>query len=239
MVVLMVAAACSSGDSDEVDRLVAENFLRNSPTFRFDGVQDSIELRDSVKGDCDTCTEVTFTFDNSHPGYGDRETLVLNADVTPHEATVTIDDGIVTSANLDGVWDVLAQRTLAHSATTPDTPGDQVSVGLDSPFELHVGQAAVVGSESLKITLVDVSEDSRCPAATNCITSGRARVHINVVEGERHLGLHEFVLEQRSVGGAEKGIGQYVFTMRELNPYPGTDEAPYAAIFVVSKVVAA
>ena len=53
------------------------------------------------------------------------------------------------------------------------------------------------------------------------ITSGRARVHIDVVEGERRLGLHEFVLEQRTIGGAEKGIGQYVFTMR----------APSSAVF--------
>ena len=41
------------------------------------------------------------------------------------------------------------------------------------------------------------------------------------------------------IGGTARGIGQYVFSMRELNPYPGTDTAPYAAIFVVSKVVAA
>lgn len=239
LVVLVVAAACSSGGIDEVDRLVAENFLRNSPTFRFDGVQDSVELRSSIKGACDTCSEFTFTFDNSYPGYGDRVALVLTAAVTPHEATVTIDDGIVTSARLDGVWDVLAQRPVTQASTTPDAPDGQVSVGLDAPFELHVGQAAVVGSASLKITLVDVSEDSRCPVATNCITSGRARVHIAVLDGERRLGVHEFILEQRTVGGAEKGIGQYVVTMRELNPYPGTDDAPYAAIFVVTKVVAA
>gem|GEM_PF-1156990 len=236
---LTFAAACSSNDSDELDRLVAENFLRNSPTFRFDGVQDSIELQDSARGGCDSCSEFTFTFDSSYPGYGDRTTLVLNAAGTPHEATVAIDDGIVTFARLDDVWDVLAQRPVTQAATAPDTPDDQVLVGLDAPFELHVGQAAIVGSASLKITLVDVSEDSRCPVATNCITSGRARVHIDVLDGERRLGVHEFILEQRTVGGAEKGIGQYVVTMRELNPYPGTDNAPYAAIFVVTKVVAA
>ena len=236
---LTLVTACSSNDSDKVDRLVAENFLRTSPTFRFDGVQDSIELRSSIKGACDTCSEFTFTFDSSYPGYGDRTTLVLNAAETLHQATVAIDDGIVTSARLDGVWDVLLQRPVTQASTTPYTPDDQVSAGLDAPFGLHVGQAAVVRSESLKITLVDVSEDSRCPVATNCITSGRARVHIDILEGERRLGVHEFILEQRTVGGVEKGIGQYVVTMRALNPYPGTDDAPYAAIFVVSKVIAA
>ena len=234
-----MSAACGSDDRSQVDRLVAENFLRNSPTFRFDSVQNSIELRESTTGDCETCTEFTFAFQNSHPGYGDRANLVLEAGKTPHEAVISIDEGIVTAARIDGVWDVLAQRPVSQAATISDTPDGQVLAALDSPFEIRVGQAAAVGPESLKITLVDVSEDSRCPVATNCITSGRARVHIDVVEGERRLGLHEFVLEQRTIGGAEKGIGQYVFTMRELNPYPGTDDAPYAAIFVVSKVVAA
>lgn len=234
-----MSAACGSDRSGEVDRLVAENFLRNSPTFRFDGVQDSIELRDSAEGECATCTEFIFAFKSLHPGYGDRAPLVLDAGVTPHEAAVSIDGGIITSVRLDGVWDVLAQRSVTHTASAQDTPGDRVSANLGAPFKLRVGQAAVVDSVSLKVTLVRVTEDSRCPKATNCITSGRVRVHVDVVEGERHLGLHEFVLEQRTVGGAEKGIGQYVFTMRELNPYPGTDDAPYAAIFVVSKVVAA
>ena len=110
---------------------------------------------------------------------------------------------------------------------------------LDSPFELHIGQEAVVGAEGLKITFVDVSEDSRCPAATNCIVSGLAKVRLDVIAGERPLGMHEFVLDQRTIGGTARGIGQYVFSMRELNPYPGTDTAPYAAILVVSKVVAA
>lgn len=94
------------------------------------------------------------------------------------------------------------------------------------------------GDEGLKITFVDVSEDSRCPAATNCVVSGLAKVRVDVVAGERPLGTHEFVLDQYTVGGKAQGIGQYVFSMRELNPYPGTATAPYAAIFVVSKVVA-
>ena len=142
-------------------------------------------------------------------------------------------------AIIDGRWNVLSQQPIARTSTAPDVQPDAVAAVLDTPFELHVGQAAVVDSDSLKITLVEVSEDSRCPADTNCLVSGSARVQVDILEGERDLGRHEFILGQRAIGGAEKGIGQYVFTMRELNPYPGTDDAPYAAIFVVSKVVAA
>ena len=183
--------------------------------------------------------EYTFGFESSHPGYGDRTDLPLAATVTQHEAIISIEDGLVASAQIDSIWDVIAQRPLVRTTAVEDGSSVPVTALLDSPFELHIGQEAVFGAEGLKVTFIDVSEDSRCPAATNCVVSGLAKVRVDVVAGERPLGMHEFVLDQRVIGGTAQGIGQYVFSMRELNPYPGTDTAPYAAIFVVSKVVAA
>lgn len=239
MIALMSAVACSAPDGDEVDRRVAESFLRNSPTFRFDGLPDSVDLLGAAAGDCTTCREFTFGFESSHPGYGDRSTMTLDGAVTQHKAVITIEDGLVTAARIDNVWDVLTQRPAAQAAAA--TPGTYrpVSVVLDSPFELLVGQEAVVSSEDLTITFVDVPEDSRCPASTNCDASGRARVRVDVTAGGRQLGLHELVLRQRTIGGTVQSVGQYVLSMRELNPYPGSGDTRYAAIFVVSKVIAA
>ena len=238
MALLALAACSSQGGDDEVDRRLAESFLRNSPTFRFDGLPDTIRLRDRAAGDCETCAVYTFGFDSSHPGYGDRTDLPLASVVTAHEAVISIEDGLVTAAQIDGLWDVITQSPVARTVTAEEGTSTPVTALLDSPFELNIGQEAVFGDEGLKITFVDVSEDSRCPAATNCVVSGLAKIRVDVVAGERPLGMHEFVLDQRTVGGSARGIGQYVFSMRELNPYPGTDSAPYAAIFVVSKVFA-
>ncbi len=236
---LLALAACSSDEEDEVDHRLAESFLRNSPTFRFDGMPDTVRLMDRAAGDCETCVVYTFGFESSHPGYGDRIDLPLAAAVTEHEAVISIEDGLVSGARIDNIWDVITQGPIARTASAENGSGTPVTALLDSPFELHIGQDAVFGDEGLKITFVDVSEDSRCPAATNCVVSGLAKVRVDVVAGERPLGMHEFVLDQRTIGGTARGIGQYVFSMRELNPYPGTATAPYAAIFVVSKVVAA
>ena len=236
---LLALATCSSDDGDEVDRRLAESFLRNSPTFRFDGLPDTVRLLNQAGGDCETCVSYTFGFESSHPGYGDRTDLPLAATVTPHEAIISIEGGLVASAEIDSIWDVITQRPIVRNTAAEDGSSDPVTALLDSPFELHIGQDAVFGAEGLKITFIDVSEDSRCPAATNCVVSGLAKVRLDVVAGERPLGMHEFVLDQRTIGGTAQGIGQYVFSMRELNPYPGTETAPYAAIFVVSKVVAA
>ncbi|MYD51481.1 MAG: hypothetical protein F4W93_08355 [Dehalococcoidia bacterium] len=238
MALLALAACSSEGGDDEVDRRLAESFLRNSPTFRFDGLPDTIRLRDRAAGDCETCAVYTFGFDSSHPGYGDRTDLPLASVVTAHEAVISIENGLVNDALIDGLWDVITQSPIARTVTAEEGTSTPVTALLDSPFELHIGQEAVFGDEGLKITFVDVSEDSRCPAATNCVVSGLAKIRVDVVAGERPLGMHEFVLDQRTVGGSARGIGQYVFSMRELNPYPGTATAPYAAIFVVSKVFA-
>ena len=239
MALLALAACSSDSEDDEVDRRLAESFLRNSPTFRFDGLPESVELRDRTSGNCEACLVYTFGFDSSHPGYGDRTDLPLASVMTPHEAVISIENGLVTSAQIDSIWDVITQSPIARSASSEDGTSTPITALLDSPFELHIGQEAVFGDEGLKITFVDVSEDSRCPAATNCVVSGLAKVRVDVVAGKHPLGMHEFVLDQHAVGGKAQGIGQYVFSMRELNPYPGTDAAPYAAIFVVSKVVAA
>ena len=237
---LLSLTACSSdGGDDEVDRRLAESFLRNSPTFRFDGLPESVELIDRAVGDCETCAEYTFGFESSHPGYGDRTDLPLTPAVTPHEVVISLEDGLVTAAQIDSIWDVITQSPVARTASAEEGSSAPVSALLNSPFELHIGQEAVFGDEGLKITFVDVPEDSRCPAATNCDASGQAKVRVDVVAGEQPLGTHEFILDQRTVGGTAQGIGQYVFSMRELNPYPGADTAPYAAIFVVSKVIAA
>ena len=237
--VLLSFVACSSDDEDEVDRRLAESFLRNTPTFRFDGVPESVELRDRAAGDCETCVEYTFGFKSSHSGYGDRTDLPLASVVTAHEAVISLEDGLVTAAQIDNIWDVITQSPVARTVSAEEGSSTPISALFDSPFELQIGQEAVFDDEGLKITFVDVSEDSRCPAATNCVVSGLAKVRVDVVAGERPLGMHEFVLDQRTIGGTAQGIGQYVLSMRELSPYPGTDIAPYAAIFVVSKVVAA
>lgn len=237
--VLLSFVACSSDDGDEVDRRLAESYLRNTPTFRFDGLPESVKLIDRAYGDCETCVEYTFGFESSHSGYGDRTDLPLASVVTAHEAVISLEDGLVTVAQIDSIWDVITQSPVARTVSAEEGSSTPISALFDSPFELQIGQEAVFDDEGLKITFVDVSEDSRCPAATNCVVSGLAKVRVDVVAGERPLGMHEFVLGQRTIGGTAQGIGQYVLSMRELNPYPGTETAPYAAIFVVSKVIAA
>jgi len=98
--------------SEEESQEIAEEFVEDSPTFVFDGIEDSLVLTDTLTLQCPYCWQFVFEFDSSHAGYGDRIGLTLAEVITPHQAVVTVEQGEVTGAVLDGEWDMLSQETL-------------------------------------------------------------------------------------------------------------------------------
>ena len=98
--------------SEEESREIAEEFVEDSPTFVFDGIEGSLVLTDTLALQCPYCWQFVFEFDSSHAGYGDRTGLTLAEVITPHQAVVTVEQGEVTDAVLDGEWDMLSQETL-------------------------------------------------------------------------------------------------------------------------------
>ena len=98
--------------SEEESQEIAEEFVEDSPTFVFDGIEDTLVLTDTLTLQCPYCWQFVFEFDSSHAGYGDRTGLTLAEVITPHQAVVTVEQGEVTDAVLDGEWDMLSQETL-------------------------------------------------------------------------------------------------------------------------------
>jgi hypothetical protein len=92
-------------------RQVVEDFMRQSPTFRFDGIADSVQL-ESVRAleACPGCYEYTLYFESLHPGYGDRKGLGITPGLTPHRARLLLVQDRVITAVLDHAWDITAQR---------------------------------------------------------------------------------------------------------------------------------
>jgi hypothetical protein len=98
--------------SIESSEMLAGTFVMNSPTFIFDGIPDTLELTDTAQGRCPYCWEFTFEFNSAHTGYGDRTDQMVGEAITPHVAVITVESGDVTSAILDGAWDMLKQQML-------------------------------------------------------------------------------------------------------------------------------
>ncbi|RJS74348.1 hypothetical protein CW714_01660, partial [Methanophagales archaeon] len=68
---IIVAQSPMPADKDK-SREIAKNYLLNSPTFRFDGIEDSLKLVVTNTLKCPCCWEFVFEFQCRHSGYGNR-----------------------------------------------------------------------------------------------------------------------------------------------------------------------
>lgn len=95
---------------------IAEEFIKNSATFQFDGIEGSIKL---IKDLTDTSTSpgtvlLSFEFQTAHPGHGDRTGQVLAQAVTFHTVIVQVDlvQEKVVSGVCDKVWDMVEDKVV-------------------------------------------------------------------------------------------------------------------------------
>ena len=92
---------------------IAEAYVRQSSTFQFDGLEDSLRL-EAVRPltACPGCYEYTWYFESQFPGYGDRSGLAIAPMRTPHRAKIVLAGGTVVSGVLDDAWDMTRQLIL-------------------------------------------------------------------------------------------------------------------------------
>ena len=92
---------------------LALHFLRNSPTYRFDGIPESVRVTGAYRARTPVPTWlVTIEFECRHSGYGDRTGQVLLQVITSHTIGVIVEEGRVIRATIDGVWDEIAQKMI-------------------------------------------------------------------------------------------------------------------------------
>ena len=96
--------------SEEGSREIAEEFLRNSPTFVFDGIEDTLKLTDTLRPRCPYCWVFVFEFDSRNAGYGDRTGQALAQMITPHKASIAVEQFEIKSAVMDEKWDMINQK---------------------------------------------------------------------------------------------------------------------------------
>ena len=99
----------ANGVSEEESLKIAQQFLKNSPTYKFDGIEETLIHEETLTLRCPYCWQFIFTFDSRQAGYGDRTGKMLAQVITPHTARITVEQGEVTYAVLDDEWDMLQQ----------------------------------------------------------------------------------------------------------------------------------
>jgi len=98
--------------SEEESLEIARNFILDSPTYRFDGIEGTLELVETLHPDTPYSWEFVFRFESRHAGYGDRTGQVLAQVITPHTVHVIVQEREVTSALMDEKWDMIKQGML-------------------------------------------------------------------------------------------------------------------------------
>ncbi len=143
--------------SKEESQRIAEEFVKNSPTFIFDGIVDTLRLTDTLTARCPYCWSFIFEFDCRNTGYGDRTEQVLAEVITSHQAVIAVEQLEITSAVIDGQWDVVNEELLAVPPVTPIEPTGYSDVNIpieqfQSQPHIDVVMSTVLGGE-LTVTL--------------------------------------------------------------------------------------
>jgi hypothetical protein len=97
------ATACTQEQASAMALIL----VKNSPTFGYDGVKDSVKLVKAESPDNGQTWKVIYSFKTAHPGHGDRSDQVLAQVVTGHTAEVTVTKCKITAAVCDKTWDLL------------------------------------------------------------------------------------------------------------------------------------
>ena len=100
--------------SEDESQAIARDYLVNSPTFKFDGMADSLELTATNTLRSPYSWEFIYEFESAHAGYGDRTEQVVLEVITHHTARITVRRGEVTSAVMDETWDMMKQEMLSE-----------------------------------------------------------------------------------------------------------------------------
>ena len=108
--------------SKEESQRIAEEFVRNSPTFVFDGIEDTLRLTDTLTARCPYCWVFIFEFDSSQAGYGDRTGQMLTL-ITHHRAVITVEQLEIMSAVMDDKW--VRSRLSTRDSCDGETPGSR------------------------------------------------------------------------------------------------------------------
>ncbi len=107
---------------------IAQEFIKSSPTFAFDGIEETLSLElVAIRESFPEQHVIEADFDSLHGGYGDRTDEIVIQVITPHTMNLVVINGEVTSAILDGKWDELNQLQLPWTPTKG--PDETVSHG--------------------------------------------------------------------------------------------------------------
>jgi len=126
-------------------------------------------------------------------------------------------------AALGGVIILILSIIIATTLLPASTP-NRIPTNLNETFEISIGQDAAVSGESLRIKLLNVSGDSRCPSDVECVWAGQVTVTLEVSTDNPES--HGTLNLTHSVIKTAKDFGIYSIGVLKVSPWPASYRGP-------------
>lgn len=133
----------------------------------------------------------------------------------------------------------LSFNPVAKSNGKQNNSANIISANLNNPFKLNINQTAIIGPENLRITFLNVTEDSRCPSDVQCVWEGQAKVQINVLQDNKDIMTFNLTKRAGHDESSVLNIDGYSITLEKIDPYPVStkkiENSDYSIVLKVKK----
>jgi predicted secreted protein len=121
-------------------------FVKNCPTFVFDGMKDTLKLESYKSIDNELSQwEFKYKFDSRHAGYGNRIDKILAQVITHHEIYIIMHDTNIVSAIMDEQWDELNQKMIEKNFITFTEKDKKIKLPINSYFKIELKSNPTTG----------------------------------------------------------------------------------------------
>ncbi|MDV2998039.1 MAG: hypothetical protein N4J56_007744 [Chroococcidiopsis sp. SAG 2025] len=114
---------------------------------------------------------------------------------------------------------------------------NMISADVGTQFQLKLSEVASINSGEVELTLLEVTEDSRCPSDLNCFEAGQIQITVKVLVDKQDLGTLNLICNASRKDLAIKQFDNYVIEFVKAEPYPKSNQKIKLSDYIITLVV--
>lgn len=111
-----------------------------------------------------------------------------------------------------------------------------VHADFGNQFQLKISEVASIKSGEVELTLLEVTEDTRCPSNLNCFEAGQIQITVKVLVNKQDLGTLNLIYNASRKDLAIKQFDNYMIEFVKAEPYPKINQEIELSDYVVTLV---
>lgn len=114
---------------------------------------------------------------------------------------------------------------------------NMVYANFKNQFNLKLNQSAIIKSGEVKVTFLEVTEDSRCPSDLTCFWAGQIQVAVNILVNGHNLETLHLVNNASRKDLSIKKINKYLIEFIKAEPYPKSNQETESSDYIITLAV--